>query len=135
MLQEMYDEQNSGLEIDLEPNDDDNAAAIENDNQPVAPIEDDNHDVAAIENEAQVVNPPQIQTHVVAPNIEQINIQTVIRPVRPFSRKREKAKIPDQYASQQATLDDQASRRACSTPIASKDTSAASQSQVETLFL
>lgn len=129
MLQEINDEQNSGLEIDLEPNDDDNAAAIENDNQPVAPIEDDNHDVAAIENEAQV------QKHVVAPNIEQINIQTVIRPVRPFSRKREKEKIPDQYASQQATLDDQASRRACSTPIASKNSSATSQSQVETLFL
>jgi len=112
-LQATNDEHNSGLQNDQEEN--------------------DNH-VAPIENEPQEVNRPLNQSHVMATNIEDINLPTVIRPVKPFSQKREKPTVADQGTSQQAISDDLSFLRACSTPLGPKDKSRASLPQVKTLF-
>lgn len=93
----------------------------------------DNH-VEPIENEPQEVNRPWNQSHVMATNIEDINLPTVIRPVKPYSRKREKPTFGDQTTSQQAISDDLSFLRACSTPLGPKDKSRASLPQVKTFF-
>jgi len=112
-LQETNDALNSGLQ---------------NDQQEI-----DNH-VEPIENEPQEVNRPWNQSHVMATNIEDINLPTVIRPVKPYSRKREKPTFADQSTSKQAISNDLSFLWACSTPLGQKDKSRASPPQVKTLF-